>query len=308
VQSLWSRYGEIRRVELSGAHAPSVIVKRVTPPAATELARDARALRSHRRKLRSYDVERAFYLDHATRCAAGCRVPRAYHAAAGPDGWLFVLEDLDCAGYRRRRVRASRADVLAGLDWLAQFHATFLGAAPTGLWRVGTYWQLQTRPDELAALPDVALRAAAPRIDARLNQARFLSLVHGDAKLANFCFAEHGPALAAVDFQYVGGGVGVKDVAYFLGSCLEPAECAAYVPGFLDEYFRQLELALRQRLPALDASLQIPCVVAEWRELFAFAWVDFQRFLGGWAPGEFASDAFSQQLQEQVLRAVAAQP
>jgi len=38
--------------------------------------------------------------------------------------------------------------------------------------------------------------------------------------------------VALVDFQYVGGGVGVKGVAYFVGSCLLPRECAAAVPGY----------------------------------------------------------------------------
>ena len=117
-----------------------------------------------------------------------------------------------------RRARVSETELRACLRWLAAFHATFLGVPPESLWKVGSYWHLATRPDELEALTDTALRRAAPVLDARLNRARYRTLIHGDAKLQNFCFSTDGSAVAAVDFQYVGGGVGVKDVAYFVTS------------------------------------------------------------------------------------------
>ena len=37
---------------------------------------------------------------------------------------------------------------------------------------------------------------------------------------------DEGARVAAVDFQYVGRGAAMKDVAYFVGSCLSGAECA----------------------------------------------------------------------------------
>ena len=49
-------------------------------------------------------------------------------------------------------------------------------------------------------------------------------LAHGDAKVANFCFTNDQHAVAAVDFQYVGGGIGTQDVIYFLGSFCSEAE------------------------------------------------------------------------------------
>jgi Phosphotransferase enzyme family len=286
LQSLWGGYGELLRVTLEDGR--SAIVKHVRPP------RDDGSV-SHRRKLRSYEVERAFYARYSARCleAPGIRVPRAYGALATEDGWLFVLEDLDASGFGERRASASDAEIRATLRWLARFHARFLGVSPEQLWRVGTYWHLATRPDELGALRHGALRQAAGRIDEALSSAQFKTLVHGDAKLENVCFSEDASHVALVDFQYVGGGVGVKDVAYFLSSCLAPPACERWVPSYLDCYFEELARVLN----AADAEQ----VEQEWRALFPLAWVDFYRFFLGWAPGEASRDAYSERLTREVL-------
>ncbi|HXK17691.1 MAG TPA: phosphotransferase [Polyangiaceae bacterium] len=293
VQALWGGYGELWRAELGESDAPTgVVVKHVQPPPDD-------GSRSHRRKLRSYEVEQAFYGLYAARCAEppSCRVPRLLHASK-PDGCaLLVLEDLDAAGFSLRQTHASAAQVRATLRWLARFHARFLGATPDGLWKVGTYWQLATRPEELTTMKLAALRKAAPQIDAALNSARFKTFVHGDAKLENVCFSAAANDVALVDFQYVGGGVGVKDVAYFLSSCLLPGECAAAVPGYLADYFGELRSALAAGGSAADAEQ----LEREWRALFPLAWVDFYRFLLGWAPGQYDRDPYSEELARGVL-------
>jgi thiamine kinase-like enzyme len=144
-----------------------------------------------------------------------------------------------------------------------------------------------------------ALQKAAPRLDQALNAARFKTFVHGDAKLENVCFAPGG-GVALVDFQYVGGGVGVKDVAYFLSSCLAPRECESQIPRYLDEYFRELASAVRANAVGVDvAALEL-----EWRALFPLAWVDFYRFLLGWAPGQYDRDPYSERLTREVLAAL----
>lgn len=70
-----------------------------------------------------------------------------------------------------------------------------------------------TRPDELSAMKPSHLKGAAEAIDSKLNQCKFQTIVHGDAKVANFCFTPDSKSIAAVDFQYVGSGCGMKDVA-----------------------------------------------------------------------------------------------
>lgn len=117
-----------------------------------------------------------------------CRVPLCLGVESFGEEILIVLEDLDAAGFPQRRSRVGAGEIRACLDWLANFHATFLGAQPDGLWQIGTYWHLATRPDELRALSDSALKRAAAAIDRKLNSGNYRTLVHGDAKLANFVF------------------------------------------------------------------------------------------------------------------------
>lgn len=300
LQSLWGGYGELYRVQLHGTRSENAIVKSVTPPPQRERARDSEELRSHRRKLRSYAVELGFYRGFAKNCDASCRVPELLYGEARDDRFLFVLEDLDQAGYSARRTHCTLHEIDACLAWLAGFHARFLGVEPVGLWKVGSYWHLATRSDELSRLKSSELRRAAASIDQRLNAASFRTLVHGDAKLENFCFSSVGQRVAAVDFQYVGGGAGVKDVAYFLSSCLSAAECAAEVPGYLDVYFRALRAALASQGKLLSSELD--ALEAEWRALFPWTWADFHRFLLGWAPAYAASDSYGKTQLELVLR------
>ncbi len=230
---MWDGYGEIVR---DGA----VIVKTVRPPPG-----------AHPRKIRSYEVERTFYEKYAPRCDDACRVAKLIERRPN----ALVLEDLDAAGFPKRD-----GDIEPCLAWLAAFHARFLGVRPDGLWKIGTYWHLDTRREELAAMRDRALQARAPEIDRALCEAKHQTIVHGDAKPDNFCWSRDGTRVAAVDFQYVGGGPGIKDVAYLLhGERDEDAR--------LETYFECLANAEVER---------------EWRALYPVAREDFRRFLDGW--------------------------
>lgn len=241
IQSLWSGYGEIVRYALGGSEYESVVVKHVRLPVGARHPRGWNTDRSHQRKVRSYQVEIAWYEHWSNRCGEPCRVPRCLAVESKDDEVLMVLEDLDASGFSERRSTVSDADVRACLSWLAHFHATFLNEVPSGLWECGTYWHLDTRPDELQALEDRALKSAAQEIDRRLKACPYQTIVHGDAKLANFCFADNGQTVAAVDFQYVGGGCGMKDVAYFIGSCLDEEQCARQEEALLEFYFKELD-------------------------------------------------------------------
>jgi len=295
IQTLWSGYGQLVRCRLEGAAVGSVIVKHVRWRDRHPRGRDSSV--GHERKVRSYRVETAWYERYAARCGAESRVPQCLAQATQGDEVFLVLEDLDAAGFGGRRHRVGERELEAGLRWLAGFHATFMGERPEGLWPVGTYWHLDTRPEELDALADRALRAAAAAIDRRLHECRFQTFVHGDAKLANFCFSPAGDRVAAVDFQYVGGGCGMKDVAYFISSCFDEARSERLEQRVLDSYFEQLELALARSGKRVD----FPALHRSWRALYPVAWTDFFRFVQGWSPGHWKDHRYSQRLAREVL-------
>jgi hypothetical protein len=298
IQELWSGYGTIRRYSLEGASRKRIVVKHVRVDDQAEHPRGWNTNRSHLRKLRSYEVESAWYSDWSDRCDDACRVPSCLAVETRGEETLIVLEDLDEAGFTERRESVGEAEVFACLRWLANFHATFMGCKPEGLWEQGTYWHLETRPDEFEALADLPLKQAAKAIDRLLRESRCQTLVHGDAKLANFCFSPSGKQVAAVDFQYVGGGCGMKDVAYFIGSCVSEEECEQQEHRLLNIYFNELRKALARLHPSVDANM----VEDEWRLLFPLAWTDFNRFLKGWSPGHWKLNAYSERLANEVIK------
>ena len=99
--------------------------------------------------------------------------------------------------------------------------------------------------------------------------------------------------VAGVDFQYVGGGCGMKDVAYFIGSCLNESDCERLEPKLLDTYFTYLHKALGKKNEALEK---------EWRPLYRVAWADFHRFLKGWSPSHWKINSFSERITTEVIK------
>ncbi len=300
IQSLWSGYGRILRIGLVDSKYKSVVVKHVRLPSQTNHPRGWDGDNSHNRKVRSYEVETAWYEQWASQCDAQCRIPECLAVKHHGDEVLMVLEDLDASGYPLRKESVSQEDVSSCLSWLAHFHARYLGESPKGLWDVGTYWHLDTRPDELQVLSDIALKKSARAIDTLLKKSTYQTFVHGDAKLANFCFSDSDQGVSAVDFQYVGGGCGMKDVAYFIGSCLGDVECERQEQQLLDIYFSALQSALVR----YDSDCDGDALENEWRNLYYVAWADFHRFLKGWSPGHWKINSYSERITQEVIRSL----
>ena len=289
IQELWSGYGKIMRIGLENASVDSVVIKHVQMPIYKNHPRGWNTDIGHQRKVKSYKVETTWYDRYSKNSIA--RLPQCLAIETKDDEVLMVMEDLDEAGYHLRKRVVTWEEIAECLAWLAQFHASYLGKIPDGLWEVGTYWHLETRPQELAVLDDQRLREAASIIDEKLNTCEYKTFVHGDAKLANFCFAEGGQ-VGGLDFQYVGGGCGIKDVAYFIGSCLNESECERLEAQILDTYFECLQSEMKERNEALET---------EWRSLYRVAWADFHRFLKGWSPDHWKINSYSERITTEVI-------
>ncbi|MGF1851849.1 aminoglycoside phosphotransferase family protein [Vibrio satsumensis] len=327
IQSLWGGYGELVRLVFSqenSAELKSVIVKHVALPDKAEHPKGWNTKLSHQRKVHSYQVETEWYQSFTQEWDERCPVPVGLQCELQENEWLIVMQDLADIGFPL----TSQFDVLAVSDdlatkdtqselasaytleeqkqrdaclkWLANFHAKHINVDQEQsalLWQVGTYWHLDTRPDELNALSDLQLKHQAQHIDRILRECPYPTLVHGDAKLANFCFDPESEKVAAVDFQYVGHGCAMKDVALFMSSAVRPQDCAELESHMLETYFRYLEEALTYYQPQLSFDE----VEAAWRPMFYVAWADFQRFVKGWSPEHWKINPYTEQLTQTVI-------
>ena len=294
IQSLWSGYGELVRLTFSKR---SIIVKHVQLPKTSEHPRGWNTNFSHQRKLHSYQVEVNWYENFSQAISERCRIPQGLKCFQRENEWLIVMEDLASSGFSSVIDKAEKKHLKAVLHWLANFHAQHMGKRSELIWEHGTYWHISTRPDELEALEDNMLKKYAKEIDNEMEQKKYQTIVHGDAKLANFCFNAEGTHCAGLDFQYVGHGCGMKDVALFMSSSVEPKDCKNMEAWVLDTYFIALGEALKHYQPQLDSA----DVEKAWRPMFAVAWVDFQRFIKGWSPNHWKVNGYSEGLREGVL-------
>ncbi len=320
IQTLWSGYGEVLRLRLQGLKGnhnnQTVVLKYVSIPENIDHPRGWNTVLSHQRKIRSYAVELLWYQYFAADCDDYCRVPGCLGVIDCNGEYAMLLEDLDASGFSKRleydgSVSLEISSVLLSVEWLAHFHARFLGEsiikAEKSLWTSGGYWHLATRPDEWSALVAGDLKDYAHTIDKKLSECRFQTIVHGDAKLANFCFADDLKAVAAVDFQYAGTGCGMKDLAYFMGSCLTEQDCERYEAQILKHYFQALRLAT-VRYGKQYTEHNLNDLEAEWRAMYPLAWSDFYRFLKGWSPDHWKINAYSERLCDQTIQLLKQEP
>lgn len=306
LQRLWSDYGEIARY-YSPKLGHSFIVKHVAPPKVAHHLRGWHSNEGHQRKIRSYDMEATFYQSFAIRCDNDCYVPQFITLIKDSDcseQQTLIIEDLAPIGYNIAHQTVSEHQIEMVLSWLARFHGRFLQVDTSTLWPIGSYWYLATRQAEFEVMPVGGLKQNAQIIAETLENAKFRTLIHGDAKLANFCFS-HNKGVAAVDFQYVGRGVGIKDVMYFLGSCLSDKQLWKKHDEYFDYYFTVLNKVLGQscvkhETNKLSDDFMLKLEM-EWRALIPFAWADFNRFLQGWNPQHLKINDFMQAQTAQIL-------
>lgn len=274
VQPLWGGLGELLRLELTGGAINSAILKRVLAP------EEQSTNPSMKRKWHSYQVEQRWYEKYSKRCEqVACRTARWYGNQAHGRELFLLLEDLGVAGFVPQKC-PTRRHLQLGLEWLARFHALFMFERPEELWKRGTYWNLPDRLDELERTTHPWFKAQSRALDRALKGARFQTVVHGDSKASNFLWRNLDEA-AAVDFQWVGPGCGMRDVTLLLDRCLGEEGCMVEADHWLNHYFESLQRELlRHQLDCPWEALE-----AEWRRLYPIAWCDHERLWQGWGQG-----------------------
>lgn len=300
IQGLWGGYGELLRVYLNGSDENSVMIKRIQLPKPSTHPHGWNTNLSHERKLKSYRVEMAWYQRYSNTCHKDNVTPLCLGAELTDNEITLVMQNLCEHGFPLTLSKANHGAIHSCLKWLGFFHGQFMNESAEELWEIGTYWHLATRPDELAALSDPVLKLNAKKLDQILANSPYQTLVHGDAKLANFCFSDDFQFAAAVDFQYVGKGCGMKDVTLFLSSVLSFEESEATIEGYLNIYFDALKRSLSHHHPDIDSSQ----VEANWRPLYAIAWADFQRFIKGWKPSHWKINPYTESLTNRAIQLI----
>ena len=101
IQDLWSGYGNILRVLLEGSSHKSIVVKHVQTQKANQHPRGWNGNIGHQRKIKSYEVETAWYEIYSEYSQA--RVPKCYAIEKWEGEVLVLLEDLDEAGFPLRK-------------------------------------------------------------------------------------------------------------------------------------------------------------------------------------------------------------
>lgn len=307
LQTLWSGYGEVARYRSRNNHT-QFVVKVINLNAVAAHPRGWNGEQSHQRKVTSFNVERAFYQHFGPLTNKHCYTPKLLAQDSSDNQILLVLEDLDNSGFSTRLTQADDTSLTIATRWLAEFHGRFMADGQPysckhieTLWPIGTYWHLATRHNELAAMPQSELKANAGLIAQQLQQATYKTLVHGDAKFQNLCFDLTTQQVAAVDFQYVGPGVGVQDLAYLAASCLNQTKLEQYGDSLLNQYLAELERVLSRHNSAIEFDL----LSAEYQRLYPLAWADYYRFLLGWNPNSVKITTYMADMAQRGLTALA---
>lgn len=156
-------------------------------------------------------------------------------------------------------------------------------------------------------MSDRLLQQAAPEIDRLLKMGggpgceKFRTIVHGDFKAANLAFSSSSnPVCCAYDFQYCGGGLGAKDVAYLLCSSVSGAVVGKYWEELLDHYHAELISRLRSSTNnnIREAAEEYTIDVLKYH--FRLCTADFVRFMNGW--GYWGNSSWASSIAEKFVK------
>jgi hypothetical protein len=267
--------GSIYKVSIDDS-AVFVIKHVIMPPSGEQSLGD-------QRKAHSYQVEANFYDHVAPDLSSIVELPTPFYVERGPKNKEITI----CMSMLHGScIQTSELDDVHGtLRWLAQFHAAYWGEEAVSevlstakLQKTGSYWHLDTRPDEHSDMASAGwqgrVKRAARAIDECLKRDYMQCLIHGDPKEANIMrLGKSGNCsrIAMYDFQYCGKGTPTRDLAYFLCSSCHKA----WESELVKYYYEQLKDELMRQG-------KTPPDLRHFHNSLELAFCDFHRFLCGW--------------------------
>jgi thiamine kinase-like enzyme len=219
IATLWGGMGSIVRLQC-GMETPG--------KSATMIAKRIRCSNPRsfgdKRKAASYQVEASFYGSEACRQLCEKHVCcRGLHTHDDGNGSITIMmTPLPNPSLHCMEGETAKAAVRS----VARLHAYFWGNAKStyavekiGLAAQGTYWYLDTRPDEYEFIDGRSgisrkLKKAARGIDRALKEHDYQTICHGDLKACNMSASKDPSYATFVDFQYLGRACPAKDLAY----------------------------------------------------------------------------------------------
>ncbi|MCF6434327.1 aminoglycoside phosphotransferase family protein [Pseudoalteromonas sp. MMG022] len=291
---LWSGCGCVNRMCLDGM---DVVVKFAQVPTQLIHRNIVQTDFALARKLKSYQIELAFYQQQAARLDGVCLVPKPIHAVQRDCTTCLVLSDFSGDGFRAESDPCTEHHHQV-LTWLADFHSYFMIQNDIG-WQEGGYWHLATRPDEFQRMAHSELKTHANSIAALIRDCPYRTQIHGDAKIANFVFNSE-LAVLGYDFQYLGSGLGIQDVMLYFTSVFDNDGLYTHADELLEYYF----VKLADNLITKHSMQNSRDIVSCWRELWPVVWSDFHRFLLGWKPDHFKINDYMCEQSQNTLRLV----
>lgn len=219
IATLWGGMGSIVRLECQANNSNdniTIIAKRIR-------CSNPRSF-GDKRKAASYQVEASFYgSDACLELSEKHICCKGLHTDNDGNGTITIL----MKPLPNPSLYSMEGDVAkAAVRSVARLHAFFWGNAKStkavediGLAPQGTYWYLDTRPDEYEYMDgrrgiSRKLKQAAFGIDRALKEHEYQTICHGDLKACNMSMSTDPSYVTFVDFQYLGRACPAKDLAY----------------------------------------------------------------------------------------------
>jgi len=280
VATLWAGMGSIVRLQckVASGEKKTIIAKHIK-------CSNPRSF-GDKRKEASYHVEAAFYAKYSSELSQKHVCCEGLHSEDDGQGSITIL----MTPLPNNTISYMDGDTAkAAVRSVAVLHARFWGntkadaAVEAGMAEQGTYWYLDTRPDEYDNMSSRGLsgklKRAARDIDEALKEYKYQTIVHGDLKSCNMSISNDPSYVTLVDFQYCGKACPAKDLAYLFVCGMDIDD--DFESGQESEMLQLYIDTLAENCVGSDEEAPLPAL-DELREALDMAYCDLYRWMLGW--------------------------